>query len=834
MGRRSFLLVSAFLIVSSSVSGQSSSLFDRLHDAILERNEQAFLSLVEQDPERQENQKEFIRSIFAFRYEKGIIHLAEEDDHKMILHLFFQGREEARFESWIVRIQTDKNNEKRIQACDTINSISGLYRLKLSDRPFLVHNLKYKHFDSMINFQDGYIFPIMAGNQYAGIIFQGTGTFEFEPKDPTEKQQITLFAKTPRLQAKITSLFLRASIEGLSQILEPLEQQKREPNAALYSKAQMEAKDFDRNVYSVRIPFSDESWFAQLEEAELYCEMKTSVGTLVYQHSPGEQDDILLAHKDKDQILSLYKSNEDRQPEEEARDFTILSYKMNLRFQPLPTYLTAATEVRLKSEKETSTIIFRLNPELQVSQIRSSQGYLIYFQERQTNNLHLVLNNPLQKGDEIKLEFFYQGKIAPEKRTSETMQLQREQEREFYVPPTYLYSNQSLWYPQLASKPYAAVQATVTVPENYAAIMNGQQTGTEKGKGTRTFSFQCKLPAKYFSLFVGRLDQRLTFQSVVPIDVYFLSLDKKAAEEYAKAADRILRFYSKYFGDYPYQNLAIVLRPIQQPGGHAPATVAIVNRVFKFFQKKFARDPLYLPDYPHFVLAHEIAHQWWGQTVGWRTYHDQWLSEGFAQFAAWEYMRQQYGEATWKKLGKIFQEWVEEKSYAGPLILGARLGHITDDPQAYSALLYNKGAYTLNMLKEWMGEENFKKLLREFFEAYQFRRVGIDEFISLAQQHTEEDLKPFFRQWLYWWDVPDVRWTTQVEGADLKINFKQLQQNSYFLKIPVQARSTSGQAFRFIASVEKPEQLVTVKLPFAPAAVEVDPLRETLMKTETR
>jgi aminopeptidase N len=149
-------------------------------------------------------------------------------------------------------------------------------------------------------------------------------------------------------------------------------------------------------------------------------------------------------------------------------------------------------------------------------------------------------------------------------------------------------------------------------------------------------------------------------------------------------------------------------------------------------------------------------------------------------------------------------------------------------------LLYNKGAFTLSMLKYWMGKENFSRCLTEFFEAYQFRRVGVQEFIQLAQNHSKEDLKPFFQQWLNQWDIPEIRWSTRTEGSgsdlELKLKIQQRQQNAYKLRIPMVAKSKTGEVFPFVAAAEQREEELSVKLPFAPASVEMDPMHETLMK----
>jgi aminopeptidase N len=260
----------------------------------------------------------------------------------------------------------------------------------------------------------------------------------------------------------------------------------------------------------------------------------------------------------------------------------------------------------------------------------------------------------------------------------------------------------------------------------------------------------------------------------------------------------------------------------------------IANRVFSYFQLRFSKDPLYIPEFPDFLLAHEIAHQWWGQAVGWQNYRDQWLSEGFAQFAAAEYIRAVYGDEAWLKISRIFYKWIADKTNAGPIILGSRLGRLINDRQAYSALLYNKGAYVLNMLKIWMGPEDFKKSMAEFYKLYRFKRAGIPDFEEIAQQYSNDDLGPFFQQWLYGWDIPAVTWKQEIvseaDGSLLKLDFQQKDKNFYRMKIPVEARAKDGRIFRVLSIIETPLTRMELHLPFDPVSVNVDPLHENLAK----
>jgi aminopeptidase N len=108
----------------------------------------------------------------------------------------------------------------------------------------------------------------------------------------------------------------------------------------------------------------------------------------------------------------------------------------------------------------------------------------------------------------------------------------------------------------------------------------------------------------------------------------------------------------------------------------------------------------------------------------------------------------------------------------------------------------------------------------------------VEEFTLIAQKHSEEDLQPFFNQWLLDWDVPDIRWSTRVEDSRVTIQFQQKQTSPYQMRIPVLVKSKNGDSIRLVAAIsEKSQQVEFDGLPFTPSSVEIDPLHETLMKT---
>ena len=823
------LVLLIFSFLPSLLSAQTVTLFDRIQSAFQTRDATAYLSLVSSNPDVQTREKKFIEDLLHFDYQTAVFQMAEESQNRLAIHVFLAGAEEARLESWLITTTTEGDRTVITQR-RAISSVTGLYRLRMPDQAIPVKDVILRHLDATFNLKQGNLFPITAGGLITGVVFLGNGSLEFSPPSPTEQQQLTLFCKRPQLQTSLEYFYIRSSAESLRKLFGALLDAPGNSAPNPYQKAQAIAEEGNRNAFNVSVPLTNELWFPRVEQNDFYCEIKTAYGILIYQFSAGEKDDVLLAHKEKEHIISLYSTKKIAARAQYKEDYHILSYQMRLAFDPRTLQMNANTSMRVSTTEETSTIVFKLNPQLRVTRIGSSQGPLIHFQESKTKNLHVVLNESLQPGDELSLQFVYQGRVEPETGKTEAQVTVGGGEPDVFVPPTYLYSNQTLWYPQLAGKIFCPVETTITVPTDYSVITNGKMIKSEIKGDQIIYSFASENPMKYFSMLVGRLNGHFVYDSIVPIDVYYYSIDRKAADDFAKNADRILRFYSEYFGPYPYENLTLVLRPFQEPGGHAPGSVAIINRVFTFFQLRFRKDPLFIPEFPNFLLAHELAHQWWGQAVGWRDYQDQWLSEGFAQFAAWEFIRLTEGDKGFSELAHTFTEWVEEKTYAGPIVLGARLGHLSDDPKAFSAVIYNKGAYVLNMLKNWIGAEEFRKCMNDFYQHYRFRFAGIPEFIETAQKHSSEDLTPFFDQWLRRWDLPSLEGKARVNGNVVRLSFHQSGDTFYVLKVPVYANDRDGRTYQTSVLVDAPDKEVEIQIPFAPQTVTFDPLHENLLR----
>jgi aminopeptidase N len=185
-----------------------------------------------------------------------------------------------------------------------------------------------------------------------------------------------------------------------------------------------------------------------------------------------------------------------------------------------------------------------------------------------------------------------------------------------------------------------------------------------------------------------------------------------------------------------------------------------------FLQGRLRDDPANFADVPDFFLAHELAHQWWGHGVAGQNYRELWLSEGAAQFAASLWVRESQGEKVYRDLLERMARWAARHSGEGPINLGNRLGHLKRDPQIYRAVVYDKGAYVLHMLRAIVGEEAFRRGVQEFMSAHRYAKAGTEELREALEKASGQDLSPYFREWIYGTALPVLRFTSRSEPGD--------------------------------------------------------------------
>ena len=376
----------------------------------------------------------------------------------------------------------------------------------------------------------------------------------------------------------------------------------------------------------------------------------------------------------------------------------------------------------------------------------------------------------------------------------------------------------------------AAVTFRLTLPEGWTSVANGVRTlDAPLPGGGRLQVWREEEAIPVYTMVVGA--GRLAVQdggaaragpggTPVPVTYVTFPQDTARGPKLFGATRRILEALARRFGPFPYRKLAMV-ESATRYGGMENASAIY-----------FPEDGVSGGRVRESTVAHEIAHQWFGDAVTEASWRDLWLSEGFASFGDALWQEASRGEAAYRARMADF-----ERIYLGSDVTGRPvLGPIPDDlTRLLDANAYQKGAWVLYMLRRKVGDAAFFDGLRRYFERYRGRSALTADFRAAMEDASGLDLSGFFRQWLERPGYPEVSvtWAWDADAGALRLRACQEQGGDpYRLELPVRVRA--GSAARTVRmTVEDARATLRVPLGSAPDSVAADPLDRILGPVRT-
>lgn len=732
----------------------------------------------------------------------------------------------------------------RITAAQGLTSVGGLYRLRIDPAAYYdVRGLTIMGTDVTLTLDEGSVYILESEAGTTGMLLFGRGLMRFAPPPATERGQLRIFAGSDTLSAGFDAAYVRLHPSDYASRVSVTSQTPARPTARQLRRAHEIFAREGQNSFSLDLrEMSGEPWYLLPQPGELVAEVQTRRhGNLTYARSITQAEDVTLFDREHRRTIALYTSAERAAvfngvfSDDDNRDYDVLDYNIEATVSPGREFIEGRARLRLRVRAPMlAALTLRLADTLAVTGIATPEyGRLLHLRVRNQNSVIVNLPVALERDMELTLVVAYSGRIEPQNVEDESVQSGEGGAEDPFVAaePNFLLSNRSYWYPQNPIADYATATLRITVPEGFACVASGRARGSSEVSlrdlltltDGKAYVFTASDPLRYLALIVSRFvrvaDSTIDLADTedghaaqsVEIAVEANPRQQGRGRALMTDVEDIVRFYAGVIGDAPYASATVALVEHELPGGHSPGYFAVLNSPLPGSRAIWRDDPAAFTGFPEFFIAHELAHQWWGQAVGWRNYHEQWLSEGFAQYFAALYARDARGERVFQDMLRQFRKWALAESDEGPVYLGYRLGHIKSRPRVFRALVYNKGAAVLHMLRRLVGDETFFPALRRFYAEQKFQKAGTDDLRRAFEAESGRPLERFFDRWIYGAGIPRVRYARTIAPGSVAVRFEQVGDEVYDIPVTVTITYADGRMQEVVVPII--DRLVEWKMP---------------------
>ncbi len=797
-------------------------LFGQVQTALQHKDIQGYVDLL--SPELKAIEQERLKTFFEdFKMDSVKLRLAgkrveSETQTRLFLQVYFQNAYSAIIEAWQLLL-TAHDGRWTITARDVKTNLTTLYKIKIpSERVERARVVEIRHQDIRLSFRDAAVFYDNLPGIETALVVVGKGTVDFTPSDAKEKHQMELLYKRRFLEDDLEYLYLRCS-NGFFASNVKIEKGQGLPEVSSFEQAKA-AGVFSRNYsrsFTIQNSIDGEllSFLPQGEEAVFEFKARKA-GELTYIYYPFSDEEVDLYDRTRDRIISLYSPTDEKDGQGKkffisfGEKFEVQNYELDVSYSPAQFYLSAKARIRVAAKVGTlNSLKFRFNPDLEIIKIcDGDKRELFYTFDKLRKTIYVYLISPLERKEGAWIEVYYRGHISPPVPATDVIAQAPFQQSVRFFPryDTYFFTQAGDWYPSPPEEDYFLVRLKVIVPPEYKCLASGEMVERSRWTemndvvelekaGNAIYTFETRRPVKYISFILGKFEKRKEWKNPVPIQAFVSDQVLNDDPDLFDRAKGILDFYTRFFGPFPYEKLGILLRPWSTAGGSSPPSFVVLNQAPWDSAERFGGRKIdtavNLSQWDDYFLAHEIAHQWWGQGVSVLTYRDQWLSEGLAQFAAASYLRDRYGPRDFAMILGKFTHWTNRKSAKGAIAMGSRLSFYDFD--AYQAVIYDKSALALFMLQDIVGENAFRAGLQDFFAAHKYTAARTSQFVAAMEKASAQDLGEFFDGWFQSYELPDIQtsWSeeTSPAGARLRVHVAQLKGRFHF---PLWVEWTSG------------------------------------------
>jgi hypothetical protein len=791
---------------------------------------------------------------------------------------------------------TDKSPHEMFDAINALRiDPSAVYRIPPNSR------IELRRGDALVSFEEGTLaFLLPFEGRVTGAVFSGRGHILAVPRDPSEKQQMGYFLGAPVLDQEFVTAYIRFTDDTAEELLHQFQAANLAPQMdATFilqwepALAQPNPRQTLRILLDLLSPAPQAYFYSALEG------VATGPFDLVLDARRDEPFLLGQTHKSSGKAFyDVWTSHSIPGSVIRPVPFRALRYAIETAILP-DNSLDGSVSVHLRAETGTERVlVFQLSRALALDKVTDEQGVaLAFFQNegmtfqqrsvRGEDYLQVILPETPVRNREFTLRFHYRGNVIENAGNGVLFVGARES-----------------WYPHLGdTSAFADYDLTMRWPRKLRLVATGAKLEEHEEGDSRVGHWKTEKPIPVAGFNLGEYALASVTSDGHTIEVYAnreleeslrsrLSMSDgsslsaassshgiastghaiappmpppspaEALKQLGKEMDSSIHFYESFSGPFPLHTLSVS----QIPGSFAQGWPGLLYlSTFSFLsadaQRRAGLNTKGQEQFNELVPYHEVAHQWWGNIVGWSSYRDQWIDEAIANYLALLFAdSQKIPDHTLRVWLTRFRQQLLEKSpgaalpagQIGALTLGTRLAS-SKSPDGYEALIYAKGPWIFHMLHEMLRKPGDKKpdarftaLLRTISTKYAYRALSTDDL----RHEVEAVMTPgmdlegghsmdwFFEEWVRGTGIPHYRveFTARPSEKGYIVNGKLLQSGvprSFIASVPLYASGgTVRNAFLGAVVAVGPETSFHFLTPTRPSKIIIDPQMTLLCTAE--
>ncbi len=727
-------------------------------------------------------------------------------------------------------------------------------------RVYSVNNVTITCYDLAITLDSGkigFFEPILLNSvpRTFAAYFKGAYHFKYRPTPPIERSQISRFFHRDSLSEPCRQLILLFGDSARRQLESLL------PGQRLLCDRQFSGDAADRYEHSVRL--SDRSFaygllmslIGQSEETYMFAYVDPNSGTdLLYCFDPARREEIGFFKRYWtpgvnffEKICSYAAGAVDITTTLNGKSKELIktrSYIINSTIRENGDY-SGAAQMTFDVLKSASSVDLVIRELLTVDSVTDSAGAVPFSRFKDEKywylKLYVYFDHPLAVGTTHTVTIWSHGDIS------------KRIQGEFYVAAG------AYWYPHYGYGQPARFELLFRTPKQYEFVSTGDCDHRKLVGDTLESHWIVTEPADNVSFSIGNI-KKYEFSDTLAgsVDVYYSeALHRDMARELAQEGEltgshmekqvsgdviNALRLFSHQFGKYAYGRMSVSEILLS----HGEAFPGFIHMGWPTWKKTDAWG------YERMFRAHEVAHQWWGVGVGYETYHDQWMSEGFAEYSALMYLQAVKGNDAFmdrmkeyrKDVVSVREKPTDSSSETGPIIMGYRTSSTKADGDM-DLIVYKKGALVLHMLRnlliDWRTfiEDKFFEMMKEWYATHKGRAATTEDFIKITEKYTGEDMTWFFDQWVYGTEIPTYKFEYDIQPGTnntFVVNGKVTTQgtsDNFKMYVPLEIQIDNTRKAYVRLKIEGPESVFNLPgLPVKPKALKLNPFESVLAEVK--